>query len=77
VELDQQVGDDLIWIRGQFLESNLDHGATIIHGHTPVDVVEDAGNRIAIDTGAAYGGPLTAIAIEGATVRILGDIALR
>lgn len=69
--------DDLIWIRGPFLESRRDHGATIVHGHTPVDQIEDHGNRIAIDTGAGYGKPLSCIVIEGASLRILDGAALR
>lgn len=78
VPLDQQVEDDLIWIRKPFHDSDLDHGATIVHGHTPVDAVEDHGNRIAIDTGAAYGKALTCTVFEGdGSVRILGGGRLR
>lgn len=77
VPLDQQIEDDLIWIRGEFHASDDDHGCTIVHGHTPVDLVEDHGNRIAIDTGAAYGGSLSCIVIEGPRVRILDGEPLR
>ena len=40
-------------------------GLTVIHGHTPTDNFEpDAQrNRINIDTGACYGGPLTAVVL--------------
>ena len=69
--------EDLIWIRGPFLESKRDHGATIVHGHTPVETIEDHGNRIAIDTGAGYGKPISCIAIQGASVRILDGATLR
>lgn len=69
--------DDLIWIRGPFLESKRNHGATIVHGHTPVEHVEDHGNRIAIDTGAGYGNAIACIVIEGASVRILDGAQLR
>ena len=75
--LKMQDEDDLIWIRGPFLESKRNHGATIVHGHTPVDHVEDHGNRIAIDTGAGYGNPISCIVIEGASVRILDGATLR
>ena len=77
VSLIAQDEDDLIWIRGPFLDSKRDHGATIVHGHTPVDHVEDHGNRIAIDTGAGYGNPISCIVIEGASVRILDGATLR
>jgi len=65
VPLAEQVEDDLIWIRDPFHYSRADHGALIIHGHTPVEEVIHYGNRVNIDTGAAYGGPLSAVAVEG------------
>ncbi len=68
VALEDQVEDDLIWIRDPFHLSNADHGALIIHGHTPVDQVFHYGNRVNLDTGAAYGGPLSALVIEGREV---------
>lgn len=65
VPLDEQEEDDLTWIRGLFLDDPRDHGPLIVHGHTPVDVATHYGNRVNLDTGAAYGGPLTAVVIEG------------
>ena len=61
VPLDQQEEVDLVWIRDEFHFSRADHGRLVIHGHTPVEDVFHYGNRINIDTGAAYGGPLSAI----------------
>ena len=66
--LDQQQTQDLIWIRDPFLYSTEDHGALIVHGHTPVDEVTHYSNRLAIDTGAGYGRPLSAVVIEGRNV---------
>lgn len=77
VPLDRQTEDDLIWIRDPFLESRADHGPTVIHGHTPVERVEDHGNRIAIDTGAAYGGPLSCVVLDGASAHVLDGERLR
>ena len=77
VPLEDQAEDDLAWIRQPFLESRLDHGALIVHGHTPVERVEDHGNRIAIDTGAAYGGPLSCVVFDGEGARVLGGEVLR
>ncbi len=77
VPLSEQVEDDLIWIRKEFLESTADHGAVIVHGHTPVDRVEDHGVRIAIDTGAGYGGPLSCVVFEDGHARVLGGHDLR
>jgi serine/threonine protein phosphatase 1 len=73
VPLDAQDPEDLIWIRGEFLSDARDHGALIVHGHTPVERVELWPNRLDIDTGAAFGGPLSAVAIEGREVFVLTD----
>lgn len=77
VPLSAQAEDDLIWIRQEFLDSRADHGAVVVHGHSPVDEVEDHGVRIAIDTGAGYGGPLSCVAFEGDRARVLGGRDLR
>jgi len=71
VALDRQDPEDLYWIRDEFLLDPSDHGPLIVHGHTPVDRVEHHGNRLAIDTGAAYGGALSAVVIEGRCVWLL------
>lgn len=68
VPLTDQVEDDLIWIRGEFLDDRRDHGALIVHGHTPVDAVTHHGNHLNLDTGAGFGGPISAIVIEGEAV---------
>ena len=62
-----------MWIRGDFHKSKADHGALIVHGHTPVDTPMHYGNRVNLDTGAAYDGPLTAAVIEDGEVWILDD----
>ena len=77
VPLADQDADDLLWIRDEFLWNETDHGALIVHGHTPVDRVEDHGNRIAIDTGAGYGGPLSCVVFDEEGVRVLGGPVLR
>lgn len=68
VPLDQQSETDLLWIRSPFLEDRLDHGPLIVHGHTAIDKPRHYGNRINLDSGAAYGGPLSAVVIEGRDV---------
>ena len=67
--LDAQSGHDLIWIREPFLSDGRDHGRLIVHGHTPQgDGLPDfRGNRLNLDTGAVFGGALTAAAFD--TVR--------
>lgn len=65
IALDQQAEGDLLWIRRPFLESEEDHGAVIIHGHTIHEGGPDIrSNRINIDTGAYKTGMLTAIGIQ-------------
>jgi serine/threonine protein phosphatase 1 len=65
VEIEDQVPQDLRWIREGFLDDRTDHGFIVVHGHTIVEGVEEHPNRIAIDTGAYRSGTLTAIGIEG------------
>lgn len=74
IPVEQQAEHDLLWIRGDFLFDTRDHGALVVHGHTPVDEVTHCGNRLAIDTGAAHGGPLSAVVVEGRDAWLLtGD----
>ena len=66
VALEQQHADDLIWIRGEFhdMPAEMRPEKVVVHGHHPVKKPLDLGWRIAIDTGAVYGGKLTAVALE-------------
>ena len=68
VPLDQQSETDLLWIRGAFLEDLRSYGPLIVHGHTAIDKPRHYGNRLNIDSGAAYGGPLSVVVIEGRDV---------
>ncbi|MCT4333911.1 metallophosphoesterase [Paracoccus sp. YLB-12] len=72
-DLQQQVEQDLVWIREGFLDSKADHGPLVVHGHTAIDTASHHGNRLNIDGGAAYGRPLCAVAIEDRTVHLLTD----
>ena len=62
IALSSQSTEDLLWIREPFLSSEEDHGALVVHGHTPTRNREPdlRPNRLNIDTGACFGGPLTA-----------------
>ncbi|WP_132464283.1 metallophosphoesterase [Rhodovulum marinum] len=68
IPLDDQSERDLIWIRDEFLLDPRDHGALIVHGHTPGERVVHCGNRVNLDTGAGYGGPVSVVVIEGRAV---------
>ena len=73
VALDRQAETDLVWIRKGFLERRDDFGVFVVHGHTALDHATNYGNRANIDSKAAYGGPLTAVVVEGRAIWRLGD----
>ena len=74
VPLDQQTDTDLVWIRGQFLTDTESYGPLIVHGHTAIDRPRNYGNRVNIDSGAAYGGPLSSVLIDGRDVFHLTNV---
>ena len=71
--LAQQDETDLVWIRSEFLTDTRDHGALIVHGHTAIDRATHYGNRLNLDSGAAYGGPLSAVMISGRDAWLLTE----
>ncbi|WP_341368528.1 metallophosphoesterase [Yoonia sp. BS5-3] len=78
--LEWQDPDDLIWIRDGFLESRINYGKLIVHGHTALDYPQHFGNRVDLDGGAGYGRPLIPAVLEGQDCWLLTDkgrVALR
>lgn len=71
VPLAEQDPHDLVWIREGFLDHPDALDFHVVHGHTPVDAPDRRPSRTNIDTGAVYGGALTAAVIEGDTMRFL------
>ncbi|HEY3848601.1 MAG TPA: metallophosphoesterase [Acetobacteraceae bacterium] len=71
IALDQQTREDMLRIRQPFLYTERDLGAVVVHGHTPVKVPVVQHNRVAIDTGAVFGGVLTCVVLEGETIGFL------
>lgn len=71
VPLEQQAREDLLRMRQPFLYSELDFGAVVVHGHTPVKEPVVRHNRVAIDTGAVFGGKMTCLVLEGETLGFL------
>ena len=69
--LERQKSQDLMWIRGEFTSSSAHHGSVIVHGHSIVEDVEIANNRIAVDTGAWRTDRLSCLVLEGSTRRVL------
>ena len=71
--LEDQEETDLLWIRKRFHNAPASERPdyVVVYGHTPEDKPVDAGWRIAVDTGACYGGALTAAVLEGTTRRFI------
>ena len=67
VPLPEQSDRDCLWIRKAFLNSDADHGAMVVHGHSISDQPETRHNRIGIDTGAYRSDVLTCLVLAGAT----------
>ncbi len=79
VPLAHQREHDQLWIREPFLRHQGDYGRLIVHGHTPIETGEPDlhANRLNIDTGAVFGGPLTAAVfdeVQTAPVAFLADM---
>ena len=71
IKLHLQRAEDMLWIREEFLNSDVFHGKVIVHGHTVTDEPEIRHNRIALDTGAYASGRLTCAVFEGAGCQFL------
>lgn len=68
---EDQAEDDLLYIRGDFLSGDLSSfSKTIVHGHTPGPAVITE-RRIGVDTGAHFGGALTAVKITPDGISLL------
>ena len=71
IPLEDQHFEDQLWIRDEFIDSDADHGAVIVHGHTITPEPELTANRIGLDTGAFHSGVLTCLVIDGPEQRLL------
>jgi len=71
VPLDRQSETDLVWIREPFLSARGSFGPLVVHGHTAIEAATHHGNRLNLDSGAAYGGALSAVVIEGREAALL------
>ncbi len=68
---DDQTEQALLWIREPFLSDDTPRDVVVVHGHTPSRTPVIRFNRIGIDTGAALGGELTCVVLEGRRLRFL------
>lgn len=71
VPLQDQVDEDLLWIRQPFLDDRRRFSKVVVHGHTPTDDVYVDDRRIGLDTGAYATGVLTALRLEGQNRRLV------
>jgi len=74
VAIEDQRAQDCIWIRGEFLRSDAEHGAVVVHGHSISAEPEVRDNRIGIDTGAYRSGLLTCLVLEGGQRSLLQTV---
>ncbi len=68
----KQKPETMLWIRDAFLDSDLDHGYRVIHGHSPTrGFVDIRKNRINMDTGSVWNGVQYALAIHDEQERLI------
>lgn len=73
----EQVEDDLLWIRAEFLDHTDPHPWLVVHGHTALDFPQHHGNRVNLDGGAGYGRPILPAVFEGTDCWLLGPAGRR
>ncbi|MDA1238651.1 MAG: metallophosphoesterase family protein [Proteobacteria bacterium] len=73
IELANQAENDFLWIRDEFINSCLNHGRLIVHGHTVVDIPTHFGNRVNLDGGAGFGCPLVPVKFKGRDSWLITD----
>lgn len=71
VKLNRQSESDMMWIRDEFLNSNIHYEKMIVHGHSVTDEPVILPNRVGIDTGAYATGKLTCLILEGEEKRFI------
>lgn len=65
IPMHSQSRQDFIWIRDEFIFSPAEMEKRVIFGHTPFARPLVKEDKIGIDTGAVYGGVLTAVGLPG------------
>lgn len=69
--LAEQLEEDLLWGRDEFISDRTDHGKVVVHGHFFTAEPDIQCNRIGIDTGAYATGRLTCLVLQGRSQRFL------
>lgn len=69
INLENQTGEDIFWIREPFLESPHKFEKTVIFGHTPhKEVYDHRPFKLGIDTGLVFGNKLTCLELRSHTL---------
>lgn len=71
IALDQQVEDDMLWIREEFYDAGHDFGVMVVHGHSITPDPQLLKYRTGIDTGCFMSGRLTAARIDAVGITVL------
>jgi serine/threonine protein phosphatase 1 len=69
--LQNQTSEDFLWIRGEFLEAEIEYGVVVVHGHSYTGEPAVKNNRICVDTGAYASNKLTCVVLEDTSHRFL------
>jgi Calcineurin-like phosphoesterase len=79
IPLDRQNDFNLLWIREPFLSEGRRYDRLIVHGHTPLvaGTPDLRSNRLNLDTGAVFGGPLTAAVFNDAQTEPISYLQAR
>lgn len=66
---DEQIGEELIWIRHEFIVNPHTLPQTVLFGHTPMrEVFFNLPYKIGLDTGLVYGNALSCLEVTGRTL---------
>jgi serine/threonine protein phosphatase 1 len=67
--LEAQEQEDLLWIRGAFIQKPHPFGVTVLFGHTPCrEVLVDLPYKIGLDTGLVYGNKLSCLDVSAGEI---------
>lgn len=71
--LERQADDDLLWIRGEFVNQPHPFGLTVLFGHTPFrNVLVDLPYKVGLDTGLVYGNKLSCLELKSKQLLQIG-----
>ncbi|HMO02778.1 MAG TPA: metallophosphoesterase family protein [Oligoflexia bacterium] len=71
---ENQLLNDLLWVRDSFIPYQHDFGKTIVFGHTPFeDIFFDLPYKIGIDTGLVYGNKLSCLELDSKIALQIGS----